>query len=56
MVQPEFSLMHITREQDGSPVKAGAAITDLTTGFYAANFILASLYGRNENTQFGTMA
>lgn len=38
--------MHITGERDGPPVKVGCAVTDLTTGLYAANSIMAALLGR----------
>ncbi|GAO49990.1 CoA-transferase family III [Saitoella complicata NRRL Y-17804] len=46
MVEAEMGLMHITGEQDSSPVKVGVAVTDLTTGLYAQSAILASLYGQ----------
>lgn len=39
-------LLHITGEQDGSPVKVGIAITDIATGLYAHGAILAALYQR----------
>lgn len=38
--------MHITGEADGTPVKVGVAITDLTTGLYAHSAILAALIQR----------
>jgi crotonobetainyl-CoA:carnitine CoA-transferase CaiB-like acyl-CoA transferase len=38
--------MHITGSRDGPPVKVGVAITDLTTGLYTSNSILAALLGR----------
>lgn len=38
--------MHITGPRDGPPVKVGVAITDLTTGMYAANSILAAIIER----------
>ena len=38
--------MHITGPRDGPPVKVGVAVTDLTTGLYTANAILASLIAR----------
>lgn len=47
MVEAEFGLMHITGEPDGAPVKVGVAVTDITTGLYAANSIMASLIHRN---------
>ncbi|ANB13564.1 hypothetical protein AWJ20_1860 [Sugiyamaella lignohabitans] len=47
MVEAEFGLMHITGTPDGPPVKVGVAVTDLTTGLYAANSIMASLIHRS---------
>ncbi|KAF3922994.1 hypothetical protein ABW20_dc0103233 [Dactylellina cionopaga] len=47
MVEAEMGLMHITGERDGSPVKVGVAVTDLTTGLYTSNAILAALLSRN---------
>ncbi|OAP59358.1 hypothetical protein AYL99_06656 [Fonsecaea erecta] len=46
MVEAEMGLMHITGERDGSPVKVGVAVTDLTTGLYTCNAIMASLLAR----------
>ncbi|KAI9663409.1 MAG: hypothetical protein M1829_006101 [Trizodia sp. TS-e1964] len=46
MVEAEMGLMHITGTRDGPPVKVGVAITDLTTGLYASNSIMAALLGR----------
>ena len=46
MVEAEMGLMHITGERDGPPVKVGVAVTDLTTGLYTSNSILAALLGR----------
>jgi succinate---hydroxymethylglutarate CoA-transferase len=46
MVEAEFGLMHITGARDGPPVKVGVAITDLTTGLYTSNSILAALLSR----------
>lgn len=43
MVEAEFGLMHITGERSGPPVKVGVAVTDLTTGLYTANAVLAAL-------------
>lgn len=42
----EMGLMHITGEKDGPPVKVGVAVTDLTTGLYTSNSIMAALLGR----------
>jgi len=41
-----MGLMHITGHRDGPPAKVGVAITDLTTGLYTANSVMASLLGR----------
>ena len=38
--------MHITGARDGPPVKVGVAVTDLTTGLYTSNSIMAALIGR----------
>jgi len=46
MVEAEFGLMHITGSKDGPPVKVGVAVTDLTTGLYTSNAIMAALLGR----------
>lgn len=46
MVEAEFGLMHITGSRDGPPVKVGVAVTDLTTGLYTSNSIMAALLGR----------
>ena len=41
-----MGLMHITGARDGPPVKVGVAVTDLTTGLYTSNSIMAALIGR----------
>ncbi|KAL2835306.1 CoA-transferase family III domain-containing protein [Aspergillus pseudoustus] len=46
MVEAEFGLAHLTGSRDGPPVKVGVAVTDLTTGLYAVNSILAALVQR----------
>lgn len=46
MVEAEMGLMHITGSREGPPVKVGVAVTDLTTGLYTSNSILAALLGR----------
>jgi succinate---hydroxymethylglutarate CoA-transferase len=51
MVEAEFGLMHITGARDGPPVKVGVAVTDLTTGLYTANAVLASLIQRSTDGQ-----
>ena len=40
--------MHITGSRDGPPVKVGVAVTDLTTGLYTSNAIMAALIGRGK--------
>ena len=47
----EFGLMHITGERDGMPVKVGVAVTDLTTGLYTSNAVMAALIGRAKTGQ-----
>ncbi|KAF3938918.1 hypothetical protein ABW19_dt0200688 [Dactylella cylindrospora] len=51
MVEAEMGLMHITGERDGSPVKVGVAVTDLTTGLYTSNAVLAALFARGRTSQ-----
>ncbi|KAI9838710.1 MAG: hypothetical protein M1838_004548 [Thelocarpon superellum] len=46
MVEGEMGLMHVTGTRDGPPVKVGVAVTDLTTGLYTSNAIMAALLGR----------
>jgi len=41
-----MGLMHITGSRDGPPVKVGVAVTDLTTGLYTSNAIMAALLAR----------
>ncbi len=48
MVEAEMGLMHITGERGGSPVKVGVAVTDLTTGLYTCNAVMASLLARQK--------
>ncbi|KAI1504560.1 CoA-transferase family III domain-containing protein [Biscogniauxia marginata] len=48
MVEAEFGLMHITGNRDGPPVKVGVAVTDLTTGLYTSNSIMAALLSRGK--------
>jgi succinate--hydroxymethylglutarate CoA-transferase len=48
MVEAEMGLMHITGEKDRPPVKVGVAVTDISTGMYTANGILAALYSRRD--------
>ncbi|KAF2735076.1 caib/baif family protein-like protein [Polyplosphaeria fusca] len=46
MVEAEMGLMHITGARDGPPVKVGVAVTDLTTGLYTSNAVMAALLAR----------
>lgn len=46
IVQGMSGLMSITGPADGEPHKVGVAVTDLFTGMYAANAILAALLAR----------
>jgi crotonobetainyl-CoA:carnitine CoA-transferase CaiB-like acyl-CoA transferase len=46
IVQAMGGMMSITGEPDGAPMKAGAALTDVMTGLYACNGVLAALYQR----------
>ena len=46
MVEAEMGLMHITGARDGPPVKVGVAVTDLTTGLYTSNSVMAALLSR----------
>ncbi|KAM5353415.1 hypothetical protein ACJ41O_000065 [Fusarium nematophilum] len=49
MVEAEMGLMHITGPRDGPPVKVGVAVTDLTTGLYAVNSVLAAMIERGQS-------
>jgi crotonobetainyl-CoA:carnitine CoA-transferase CaiB-like acyl-CoA transferase len=49
----EMGLMHITGERTGPPVKVGVAVTDLTTGLYTSNSIIAALFSRFRNPSKG---
>lgn len=46
MVEAEMGLMHITGHRDGPPAKVGVAVTDLTTGLYTSNSVMAALLAR----------
>lgn len=41
-----MGLMHITGHRDGPPAKVGVAVTDLTTGLYTSNSVMAALLAR----------
>ena len=40
--------MHITGHRDGPPAKVGVAVTDLTTGLYTSNGVMAALIARGK--------
>ncbi|KAG0367679.1 hypothetical protein BGZ54_003475 [Gamsiella multidivaricata] len=46
MIEAEAGLMYITGEENGTPVKVGVAVTDLTTGLYAHGAIMAAILAR----------
>ena len=46
ILHSEMGLMHITGHRDGPPAKVGVAITDLTTGLYTSNSVMAALLAR----------
>lgn len=46
LIQGMGGLMSVTGEADGEPMKAGVALTDVFTGLYSANAILAALEQR----------
>ncbi|KAK4493747.1 hypothetical protein PRZ48_014932 [Zasmidium cellare] len=48
MVEAEMGLMHITGHRDGPPAKVGVAVTDLTTGLYTSNSVMAALIARGK--------
>eukprot|EP00049_Salpingoeca_infusionum_P000189 m.37974 g.37974 ORF g.37974 m.37974 type:complete len:423 (+) comp10144_c0_seq2:46-1314(+) len=41
--------MHVTGTEEGPPVKAGVAITDIVTGLYASGAIMGALYARQKD-------
>jgi formyl-CoA transferase len=49
MIQAESGLMDITGEPDGRPLRAGVAVSDLTTGMMAVSAILAALHERHRS-------
>ncbi|KAL5046288.1 hypothetical protein BDW71DRAFT_207646 [Aspergillus fruticulosus] len=53
MVEAEFGLAHLTGSKGGPPVKVGVAVTDLTTGLYAVQSILAALWQRAQSKEDG---
>ncbi len=48
MVQGMGGLMSITGEPDGSPMKAGVALSDVMTGLYTSNAIQTALLARHK--------
>lgn len=46
MAQARGGFMSLTGPAEGEPTRAGIAITDLTTGMFACNAILAALFAR----------
>ncbi len=51
MVQALSGFMSVTGVADGKPVRAGIAIADLSSGIFAGNAILASLFARERTGQ-----
>jgi crotonobetainyl-CoA:carnitine CoA-transferase CaiB-like acyl-CoA transferase len=51
IIQGMSGLMSITGEPDGPPQKVGVAVTDIITGLYASNAILAALRQRDGDGQ-----
>ena len=47
IIQGMSGLMSVTGEPDGQPQKVGVAVTDIFTGLYASNAILAAIHQRN---------
>jgi formyl-CoA transferase len=46
LIQAMAGVMSITGEPDGTPMKVGVAISDITAGLFAANAIMAALLAR----------
>ena len=46
LVQAESGLMSITGDADGGPMRFGVAVSDVTTGMYTAQAVLAALLAR----------
>jgi glutaryl-CoA transferase len=49
LVQAMSGLMSVTGEADGPPTKVGLAISDLVSGLYASNAIIAALYSARQS-------
>ncbi|PIA13881.1 CoA-transferase family III [Coemansia reversa NRRL 1564] len=48
IIEAEAGLMHITGEENGTPVKVGVAVTDIMTGLYTHGAIMAALLARQK--------
>ena len=48
MIQARAGVMSITGEANGPAIKVGVAISDITSGMFACNAILAALYAREQ--------
>ncbi|OMH33969.1 CaiB/BaiF CoA-transferase family protein [Motiliproteus sp. MSK22-1] len=51
MIQGMGGLMSLTGEAEGMPIKVGVALTDVMTGLYAANAVMAALLSRAKTGQ-----
>lgn len=51
IIQGMSGLMSVTGPPDGQPQKVGVAVTDIFTGLYASNAILAAVHQRNTTGQ-----
>ncbi len=51
IIQGMSGLMSVTGDPDGQPQKVGVAVTDIFTGLYASNAILAAIHQRNTTGQ-----
>lgn len=51
IIQGMSGLMSVTGEPDGQPQKVGVAVTDIFTGLYASNAILAAVHQRHTTGQ-----
>lgn len=51
IIQGMSGLMSVTGEPDGQPQKVGVAVTDILTGLYASNAILAAIHQRHQTGQ-----
>lgn len=51
IIQGMSGLMSVTGDPDGQPQKVGVAVTDILTGIYASNAIVAALYARDRTRE-----